>query len=219
MSETGSKSWLKCNYPVLLHATPHRCTDHLLTSNILKDLNHEHIVRYHDRHVDRDAGILYILMEYCGGGDLSSVIKLAQRNGRPIPEETIWNYFMQILLALQYCHHPSGHSRSGSVGSDTEGRERRAPVLHRDLKPDNGVYSLPISSPISFATNSPTLVFLDESNIVKLGDFGLSKVLTQASLASTYVGVRAITSLLKKGIDSGIDPVLYVTRAHAREVV
>lgn len=36
--------------------------------NILKDLNHAHIVRYHDRYVDRDAGILYILMEYCGGG-------------------------------------------------------------------------------------------------------------------------------------------------------
>jgi hypothetical protein len=33
-------------------------------------------------------------------------------------------------------------------------------------------------------------VFLDESNIVKLGDFGLSKALPQASLASTYVGVR-----------------------------
>lgn len=69
----------------------------LSNSNILKDLHHEHIVRYHDRHVDRDAGILYILMEYCGGGDLSSVIKQAQRQNRPIPEDTVWNYFMQIL--------------------------------------------------------------------------------------------------------------------------
>ncbi|CAE6525854.1 unnamed protein product [Rhizoctonia solani] len=31
--------------------------------NILKDLKHDHIVRYHDRYVDRDNGILYILME------------------------------------------------------------------------------------------------------------------------------------------------------------
>jgi len=32
-------------------------------------------------------------------------------------------------------------------------------------------------------------VFLDESNKVKLGDFGLSKALAQASFANTYVGV------------------------------
>ncbi|KAI0044449.1 kinase-like protein [Auriscalpium vulgare] len=137
--------------------------------NILKDLDHAHIVRYHDRHVDRDAGMLYIVMEYCGGGDLSTVINLAQRNNRPISEDMVWNYFMQILLALQYCHHPNGHGRSGSSGSDAgDGRERRPQILHRDLKPDN--------------------VFLDEHGDVKLGDFGLSKALTQASLANTYVG-------------------------------
>lgn len=113
-----------------------------LDSNILKDLHHDHIVRYHDRHVDRDQGILYILMEFCGGGDLSSVIKTAQRSGRPIPEETIWNYFMQILLALQHCHHPNGHARSSSSTSDSgdSGKERRPQILHRDLKPDNGMY-------------------------------------------------------------------------------
>ncbi|KAF6748800.1 kinase-like domain-containing protein [Ephemerocybe angulata] len=91
--------------------------------NILKDLHHEHIVGYHDRFVDRDAGILYILMEYCGGGDLSSVIKQASKTSRPISEDTIWNYFMQILLALHHCHHPHGHGRSssGSGASLTEG--------------------------------------------------------------------------------------------------
>lgn len=34
------------------------------------------------------------------------------------------------------------------------------------------------------------IVFLDENNTVKLGDFGLSKALAQASFANTYVGVR-----------------------------
>ncbi|KAG2145022.1 kinase-like domain-containing protein [Suillus cothurnatus] len=134
--------------------------------NILKDLHHEHIVRYHDRHVDRDAGILYILMEYCGGGDLSTVIKQAQKSNRPVPEDTIWNYFMQILLALHYCHHPGTHGRTGSGTS--EGDAKRPQILHRDLKPDN--------------------VFLDQSNTVKLGDFGLSKALSQANFANTYVG-------------------------------
>ncbi|KZT63224.1 Pkinase-domain-containing protein [Daedalea quercina L-15889] len=156
--------------------------------NILKDLNHEHIVRYHDRHVDRDAGILYILMEYCGGGDLSSVIKQAQRQNRPIPEDTIWNYFMQILLALNYCHHPNGHGRAGSGGGADDGRERRPQILHRDLKPDN--------------------VFLDETNLVKLGDFGLSKALAQASFANTYVGTPYYMSpelMQEKAYDSKSD--------------
>ncbi|TBU48633.1 kinase-like protein [Dichomitus squalens] len=158
--------------------------------NILKDLHHEHIVRYHDRHVDRDAGILYILMEFCGGGDLSTVIKQAQRHNRLIPEDTIWNYFMQILLALNYCHHPnSGHGRTSSVGTpDSDGKEKRAQILHRDLKPDN--------------------VFLDEGNLVKLGDFGLSKALPQASFAQTYVGTPYYMSpelMQEKAYDSKSD--------------
>ena len=104
-----------------------------------------HIVQYHDRYVDRDAGILYILMEYCGGGDLSSIIKQAQKHNRLIPEEAVWHYFMQLLLALHYCHHPNGNTRSGISGSDGEGKERRAPILHRDLKPDNGAFSVTLS--------------------------------------------------------------------------
>ncbi|KAJ3514299.1 hypothetical protein NMY22_g14782 [Coprinellus aureogranulatus] len=177
--------------------------------NILKDLHHEHIVGYHDRFVDRDAGILYILMEYCGGGDLSAVIKASAKTGRPIAEDTIWNYFMQILLALYHCHHPNalggqsggggaggngagghghGHHRSGSSGSSEEGVVRRPQILHRDLKPDN--------------------VFLDENNNVKLGDFGLSKALAQASFANTYVGTPYYMSpelMQEKAYDSKSD--------------
>ncbi|KAJ6518760.1 kinase-like domain-containing protein [Mycena sanguinolenta] len=139
--------------------------------NILNGLHHDHIVRYHDRFVDRDAGILYILMEYCGGGDLSTVIRQAMKQNRPISEDAVWAYFMQILLALNHCHNTGGHGRTTSAGSSSEvdGKERRAQVLHRDLKPDN--------------------VFLDENNTVKLGDFGLSKALSQqTSFANTYVG-------------------------------
>lgn len=166
--------------------------------NILKELHNEHIVRYHDRYVDRDAGILYILMEYCGGGDLSTVIKQAAKTNRQLPEDTIWNYFMQILLALQHCHHPNGHGRGGSGGGSGDdlgngvgsgSKERRAQILHRDLKPDNGEYLVVPTSNLSMLTDSRT-VFLDENNHVKLGDFGLSKALSQSNFANTYVGVR-----------------------------
>ena len=45
-------------------------------------------------------------------------------------------------------------------------------IVHRDLKLEN--------------------VLLDEHCRVKLGDFGLSKALAQASFANTYVGVSSI---------------------------
>ncbi|KDQ07198.1 hypothetical protein BOTBODRAFT_120406 [Botryobasidium botryosum FD-172 SS1] len=142
--------------------------------NILKELNHEHIVRYMDRYVDRDNGVLYILMEFCGGGDLSNILKSARKTNTPLSEDTVWNYFAQILLALHHCHFPnakppgSSTSVDGVIGEQPSTNKRRQQILHRDLKPDN--------------------VFLGCDNSIKLGDFGLSKQLGQATLANTYVG-------------------------------
>ncbi|EJD03220.1 kinase-like protein [Fomitiporia mediterranea MF3/22] len=131
--------------------------------NILKDLRHENIVRYTDRFADNDAGILYILMEYCEGGDLSSMINQSARFGRPLPEDTIWSYLLQLLLALHHCHFPG--SRTWGDGS-LDGNPRQ--ILHRDLKPEN--------------------VFIGKGGILKLGDFGSSKALDQASFTNTFVG-------------------------------
>ena len=38
--------------------------------NILRDLNHPNIVRFYDRLVDKRNQKIYIIMEYCEGGDL-----------------------------------------------------------------------------------------------------------------------------------------------------
>lgn len=88
-------------------------------------------------------------MEYCGGGDLSTIIKQATKQSRPLPEDTIWNYFLQILLALHHCHHPNAHSGNASGGPahltvpfDADANSRRTQILHRDLKPDNGTSEL-----------------------------------------------------------------------------
>ncbi|CAE6499283.1 unnamed protein product [Rhizoctonia solani] len=134
--------------------------------NILKDLKHDHIVRYHDRYVDRDNGILYILMEYCGGGDLSGAIKQMRRQNKHIAEDTVWSYFAQILLALHHCHFPN--SKPSTEGSNLVQPRPTQQILHRDLKPEN--------------------VFLDSEGYVKLGDFGLAKQIGYATFTQTYVG-------------------------------
>lgn len=42
--------------------------------NLLRELRHPNIVRYYDRIIDRSSTTLYIIMEYCDGGDLASLI-------------------------------------------------------------------------------------------------------------------------------------------------
>ena len=91
--------------------------------NLLRELKHEHIVRYHDRIIDRAESTLYIIMEYCEGGDLSSVISAARLRGESIPEAFIWQVAAQLISALQYCH-------SFKTSKDKK-------VLHRDIKPAN----------------------------------------------------------------------------------
>ena len=42
--------------------------------NLLRELKHENIVRYHDRIIDKVTTKIYIIMEYCEGGDLAQFI-------------------------------------------------------------------------------------------------------------------------------------------------
>jgi len=55
--------------------------------NLLRDLRHEHIVRYYDRIIDRRRSKLYIVMELCEGGDLSDVITKTKKEGLVV----LWN--------------------------------------------------------------------------------------------------------------------------------
>ena len=89
--------------------------------NILRELKHENIVRYYDKILDKKNTTLYIIMEYCSGGDLSQVIQKCKQEGKVIPEDELWTMFMQIVLALFECHR----------------RKDKQMILHRDLKPSN----------------------------------------------------------------------------------
>jgi len=135
--------------------------------NILRELRHPNITRYYDRVIDKENAKLFIVMEYCAGGDLAALIRrkkkalqaapegsAAVKNDKYyIPEDQGWKVLAQLTLALLECHR----------------RKEANKVLHRDLKPGN--------------------VFFDADENVKLGDFGLSRVMGDESVfAYTHVG-------------------------------
>jgi NIMA (never in mitosis gene a)-related kinase len=78
---------------------------------LLRLLRHPYIVKYKD--FWQEELHVFIVMEYCQGGDVSAIID----DGIPVPEKRVVTWLIQILLALAHIH---SHN-----------------VLHRDIKPGN----------------------------------------------------------------------------------
>ncbi|KAK8882489.1 Serine/threonine-protein kinase Nek2 [Tritrichomonas musculus] len=87
--------------------------------NILRKLQNVHIVRYLNRIVNKEKKIIYIVMEFCPGGDLQSLIRETRACRSYIREDQIWLSLTELSLALKDCHC---------------GKEK---ILHRDIKPGN----------------------------------------------------------------------------------
>lgn len=153
--------------------TPKEKSQLIAEFRILKSLEHPNIVQYyHHDHIAEDHTV-HLYMEYCGGGDLSHIIKQCQAANTLVPENIIWSVFTQLVLALFRCHYNTDPPPPDDPFLDTDCTALPPTpdsfVLHRDIKPDN--------------------VFLDENYSVRLGDFGLAKMLDQDNnLARTYVG-------------------------------
>ncbi|CAK6983307.1 serine/threonine-protein kinase Nek1-like, partial [Scomber scombrus] len=80
---------------------------------VLSNMSHPFIVQYKESFEEGDC--LYIVMDYCEGGDLSKKIK--SQEGKLFSEEQILDWFVQICLALKHIH------------------DRK--TFHRDIKPQN----------------------------------------------------------------------------------
>ena len=87
--------------------------------NILRKLKNPHVVRYIDRYVNKATKKIYIVMEYCPGGDLQSLITRTRGSGQQISEDQIWLTLAELAGALDECH--AGYEK----------------ILHRDIKPAN----------------------------------------------------------------------------------
>lgn len=73
-------------------------------------LSHPFIVSYRSSFIESNT--LNIVMEYCRNGDLAQYLKM--QNKKPLPENKIWKFFLQICLGLQHIHNNR--------------------ILHRDIK-------------------------------------------------------------------------------------
>ncbi|XP_037395084.1 serine/threonine-protein kinase Nek5 [Pygocentrus nattereri] len=80
---------------------------------LLSKMKHPNIVAFFRSFNERNN--LYIVMEYCDGGDLMK--KITMQRGQPFPEDQIVDWFVQICLGLKHIH------------------DRK--VLHRDIKAQN----------------------------------------------------------------------------------
>ncbi|CAD8150243.1 unnamed protein product [Paramecium octaurelia] len=82
-------------------------------ASILAKLDSSYIVKYYESFIDKQ--LLCIVMEFCEGGDLHKLLKMQM--GRPLPENQVWRFLIQITLGLAFLH--------------------KNKVLHRDIKSMN----------------------------------------------------------------------------------
>ena len=109
--------WKELNYGSMKEKYKHHIISEI---NILKELHHPNIVKYFDNIIDKEDKKIYIVMEYCQGGDLGQLIKRCRHSKQYIKEDIIWKIFSQVVSALYACH----TNKSGKI-------------LHRDIKPSN----------------------------------------------------------------------------------
>jgi len=110
---------------------------------ILRQLDHSNVAKLMEVIEKKDA--LFLMMEYCGGGDLQDFMRRDCGNGdgedyrntfvgKPLPEAKARRVFQQLASAVHYCHSLN--------------------IIHRDIKHKN--------------------ILFDTRGNVKLIDFGLS---------------------------------------------
>lgn len=94
---------------------PNETVQATLEAQLLSTLDHPAIVKFYASFVEREN--FCIITEYCEGRDLDCKIQEYKEAGKTFPESQIIEWFIQLLLGVDYMH------------------ERR--ILHRDLKSKN----------------------------------------------------------------------------------
>ncbi len=97
------------------HMSQSERTEAVNEIRLLASVRSPHIVGYHEAFVDGNR--LCIVMEYAPYGDLSRALRKRQQQHKPLAEDLIWSYFIQIARGLSDLHNQR--------------------ILHRDVKTAN----------------------------------------------------------------------------------
>jgi eukaryotic-like serine/threonine-protein kinase len=155
-AESGEQVALKVMLPQI-------AADEQATARFLREsentmaLRHPHVVEFRDAGCSQ--GTFYFTVEYC---DYGSAEDLRQRRGGALGLEEASAIVIQALHGLEYAHQASIPQVRLADGSYAPGRG----VVHRDLSPDNILFS-----------------GADGGVVAKLSDFGLGKAFDLAGLS------------------------------------
>jgi len=126
---------------------------------ILKDIDHENIVKLYD--VKETSQYFYLVTEYCNGGGLSDCLeKYQEEHNAAFPEELVQYLMKQIVSALRYLH------------------SKR--ILHRDIKLDNIL--------VHYESEDDRIKKNLMKAKVKMIDFGFARYLKKEELAYSTLG-------------------------------
>ena len=79
---------------------------------ILRQLNHRHIIKYFGSFVEDST--VNIVMEYAEGGDMHRLLRSQRDKGKHLSEKDIWRYAFELSAAIAYLHEHN--------------------IIHRDIK-------------------------------------------------------------------------------------
>ena len=88
--------WKELDYGAMTEAEKQMLVSEV---NLLRELKSPYIVRYYDRIIDRARTTIYIIMEYCKGGDLSTVISRCKKE-----------VYVIYLISMETSNHNLFHS-------------------------------------------------------------------------------------------------------------
>ncbi|KAA6403191.1 MAG: putative MAP kinase kinase family domain protein [Streblomastix strix] len=69
---------------------------------LLAKLNSPYIIRYYDSFIDN--GMLNIIMELADQGNLAEYIQKQKITKKPIPEDIVWKFLIEISIGLYHIH-------------------------------------------------------------------------------------------------------------------